>query len=68
MAVLDDPGNPLTFACPRCGAETSQRLWGPCSACREALVGSVQGEARQVEVGRFEPPMPVVPNHVATRD
>jgi hypothetical protein len=68
MAALDDCDGPLTFPCPRCGADTSQRLWGPCPACREALVGTMRGEAHEVEVGRFEPAMHVVPNQVATRD
>ena len=68
MAFLDDDDGPLTFSCPRCGTETAARLWGPCAACRESLVASVQGEVRQVEPGRFEPAMHVVPNQVATKD
>jgi hypothetical protein len=68
MPLVDDADDPLTFACPRCGAETSQRLWGPCPACRDALAGSVAGEAHEVAVGRFEPAMHVVPNQVATKD
>jgi hypothetical protein len=65
---LDDADGPLAFCCPRCGAETTERLWGPCAGCRASLVASVDGEARQLEPGRFEPAMHVVPNRVATKD
>jgi hypothetical protein len=68
MALPDDSGDPLTFSCPRCGEETTERLWGPCAPCRQSLSDSVRGEAREVETGRFEPTMHVVPNQVATKD
>ncbi len=57
-----------TFACPRCGTDVTERFWGPCSSCRAALVAAVRTEAHQVEAGRYEPAMHVVPNHVATKD
>lgn len=68
LDFVDDADDPLTFSCPRCGAEATERLWGPCARCRESLAASVQGEARQLEAGRFEPAMHVVPNQVATKD
>ena len=57
-----------TFSCPRCDAEVTERFWGPCGSCREALVGSIRGEAHEVESDRFEPAMNVTPNFVATKD
>jgi hypothetical protein len=60
------------FACPRCGTEVTERLWGPCRTCRAALVAAAgeAGEtgASEVGSGRYEPVMHVVPNHVATKD
>jgi len=57
-----------TFACPRCGNEVTERLWGPCPACRAQLVSLMRNEAVATESARFEPAMHVVPNHVATKD
>jgi hypothetical protein len=56
------------FECPRCGRTVSERFFGPCSGCRDELRATLGGEAREVESGRFEPSMNVVPNHVATKD
>jgi ribosomal protein L37AE/L43A len=58
----------LTFDCPRCGRQAAERFWGPCGDCRDALASTMAGEARNVEVGAFEPAMRVVPNQVATKD
>jgi hypothetical protein len=58
----------LAFSCPRCDAQVTERFYGPCAACRHQLVGALGGEAREVEVARFEPPMQVTPNAVATKD
>ena len=59
-----------TFSCPRCGAEVAERFWGPCSECRSQLVVKFRAEkaVAPIEVGRFEPALHVVPNHVATKD
>jgi hypothetical protein len=61
-------GETTTFACPRCGNEVTERLWGPCRACRAELVSRMRSEAVEAESARFEPAMHVVPNHVATKD
>lgn len=36
------------FACPRCGEEVTEAFYGPCSACREALVQKFAGEGPSV--------------------
>jgi hypothetical protein len=58
----------LGFACPRCGAEVTERFYGPCRSCRQQLAEAVHGDRRDVEVARFEPAMHVTPNAVATKD
>ena len=58
----------LHFDCPRCHQPVESRFWGPCPACRDALAAVMVGEARQVEVGAYEPVMHVVPNQVATKE
>ncbi|MBV9661893.1 MAG: hypothetical protein JO337_12125 [Acidimicrobiales bacterium] len=56
------------FDCPRCGGTVTERFWGPCRACRDELVAAQRRDAADLEVGRFEPALHVVPNHVATKD
>jgi hypothetical protein len=58
----------LPFACPRCGSEVTERLWGPCRSCRDDLTTVMRRQAEQIETERYEPAMHVVPNHVATKD
>ena len=60
--------DPLEFACPRCQAAVAETYYGPCAACREALVGSMGGEARDVEVEAYEPKRNVTPNAVASKE
>ncbi len=59
---------PIEFPCPRCGTVSSARFYGPCPPCRDQLVAAFGGPARQVDAGRFEPAMHVVPNQVATKE
>ena len=66
MGPEDDA--PARFDCPRCGAATEARFYGPCPACRAQLVASQAGVARQVGATRFEPALQVVPNQVATKE
>ncbi len=64
-----DPGEtPIDFPCPRCGTPASARYYGPCPPCRAQLVATVGGRAREIDAGRFEPSMHVVPNQVATKE
>jgi hypothetical protein len=58
----------LTFMCPRCAGEVSERLYGPCRACRAQLRSAFAGEARDVEVEEYVPKMNVTPNAVASRE
>ena len=60
--------DPLTFTCPRCDLQVSATYYGPCSTCREALVASHGGVARDVEVAAYEPKVNVVPNAVALKE
>jgi len=66
MEPADDA--PLHFACPRCGADAEAAFYGPCPSCRTQLVATQAGQARETEVGRFEPALHVVPNQVATKE
>ena len=61
MDTVDD-------VCPRCAQPVSQRFYGPCSACREALRASIKIEARNVAAVAYEPKMNVMPNQVATKE
>jgi hypothetical protein len=60
----------LSFACPRCHIEVTERLWGPCSRCRQELVATLGGHSSEPPApsARFDPVQHVVPNHVATKD
>ena len=64
-----DPGpDLLAITCPRCGAATDERFYGPCTSCRTELRVIYLGEGRVVEVAEYEPKMNVTPNAVATKD
>jgi len=56
------------FDCPRCHTEVTERLYGPCEACRIELRANVAGEARGVETEAYVPKMNVTPNAVALKD
>lgn len=56
------------FRCPRCHLEVREDFYGPCAACRTVLRDAQHGEAREVEVARFEPVVHVTPNAVALKD
>ena len=62
------PADPLSFACPRCGADASARYYGPCDACRDALRAELVREARAADVADYVPKMNVTPNAIATKD
>ena len=67
-AILGCADGPLSFTCPRCGADADDRYYGPCETCRTALRRDVAGEARAVEEAAYEPKMNVTPNAVALKD
>jgi hypothetical protein len=58
----------ISFTCPRCGSTAAERLYGPCSPCREALRAKYLSAGRVVEVAEYEPKMNVTPNAVALKD
>jgi len=58
----------LDFDCPRCHRPVSERLYGPCVACREELRAAFAGREREVTVATWEPKMNVTPNAVALRE
>jgi hypothetical protein len=66
--MFDDLPADLAFACPRCRAQVTERLYGPCTACRDELRLTFAGEARDVEVEEYVPKMNVTPNAVASRE
>ncbi|MDO8363308.1 MAG: hypothetical protein Q7V88_10470 [Actinomycetota bacterium] len=57
-----------TVTCPRCGAEASERFYGPCTSCRTELRAKFLSEGRVVEVAEYVPKMNVTPNAVALKD
>ncbi|MBS1836454.1 MAG: hypothetical protein JST64_02020 [Actinobacteria bacterium] len=61
-------GGTLDFTCPRCSRPATEAFYGPCGTCRTTLRAVIGGEARDVEVGDYEPKMNVTPNAVATKD
>jgi hypothetical protein len=58
----------LAFACPRCRAEVEERLYGPCTSCRDELRAKYLSAGRVVEVAEYVPKMNVTPNAVALKD
>jgi hypothetical protein len=60
--------DPLSFACPRCGAAADERFYGPCEQCRAVLRAEQWRAPQDVEAATYEPKMNVVPNQVATKD
>ena len=39
----------MTVTCPRCGSQTDERFYGPCTSCRTELRLKFEGEGRDVE-------------------
>ena len=68
MGLSDTTTEPLSFTCPRCGADAQERTYGPCSACRLQLRARFAGEGRVVDVAEYVPKMNVTPNAVALKD
>lgn len=60
--------DPDPLPCPRCGARSDQRFYGPCDACRDVLRATLGGQAHEVVVADYEPKMNVTPNAVASKD
>jgi hypothetical protein len=58
-----------TFVCPRCAKEVEERLYGPCSSCRDELGSTMRRiDSAPVVAGAYEPKMNVTPNQVATKE
>jgi hypothetical protein len=66
--AAEPPHDALDVSCPRCGAVTTQRFYGPCDLCREQLRATVAGQAHDVEAEAYEPKMNVTPNAVALKE
>jgi hypothetical protein len=66
--LTGDTTDAISFACPRCDSDVTERFYGPCGSCREQLRAAQGAEARQVEAAEYEPKMNVTPNAVATKD
>ncbi len=60
--------NDLSYDCPRCGAATEARFYGPCPQCSEQLRDMFRAEFKDVETPEYVPKMNVTPNAVATKD
>ena len=58
----------IDFSCPRCGNDVSERLYGPCDACREQLRATQGNEGHELETAAYDPKMNVTPNAVALKD
>ena len=68
VALPDNLVEHLSFVCPRCAREVQERLYGPCSLCRDDLRATQTIIAREIEVAPYEPKMNVTPNFVATKE
>lgn len=66
-SLLDDAHLHEPFACPRCGAMVTERLWGPCGDCRVEL-RAAGGPGGEVDTAAYVPKMNVTPNAVALKD
>ena len=60
--------DPLDYVCPRCARPVSERFYGPCASCRDALRATIRMEAREMQRVAYEPKANVVPNQVATKE
>ena len=58
----------MEIVCPRCGHDTEERYYGPCTTCRDDLRAAFMREGRVVELAEYEPKMNVTPNAVALKD
>ncbi|MEO8696338.1 MAG: hypothetical protein ABI658_22675 [Acidimicrobiales bacterium] len=58
----------LDFTCPRCTLAVTERVYGPCTKCREQLRADIAGTARDIEVEEYTPKMNVTPNAVASKE
>ena len=57
------------MCCPRCAKVVTERLYGPCAQCREALGEKMRRSSdRPVEVANYLPKMNVTPNQIATKE
>jgi hypothetical protein len=57
------------FTCPRCAREVEERLYGPCSSCRDELGTTMRRiDATPVVASEYVPKMNVTPNQVATKE
>jgi hypothetical protein len=57
------------FTCPRCAREVEERLYGPCSSCRDELGTTMRrADATPVAASEYVPKMNVTPNQVATKE
>jgi cytidine deaminase len=65
---LDPPSDLIDIVCPRCAEPASERLYGPCGACRDVLRATLGGVQREVAAEEYVPKVNVTPNAVATKD
>jgi len=65
---LEPPRDLVDLVCPRCAAAVSERLYGPCSSCRDVLRATMGGEQSELVTADYVPKMNVTPNAVASKD
>ena len=58
----------VDFPCPRCGLMVRERVYGPCTTCRDQLRATINGVARDITVEEYTPKMNVTPNAVASKE
>jgi hypothetical protein len=58
----------LEFACPRCGTDVHERLYGPWDACRGQLRATMGTEGHELVDEAYDPKMNVTPNAVAIKE
>lgn len=59
----------VSFECPRCSVQVTERLYGPCEQCRSIMQAAQQaGPDAETVTAEYEPKMNVTPNAVALKD
>ena len=68
MSIGPLPAADLEITCPRCQAAVTQRLYGPCEACRSELRSTLSKEQSELGAAEYEPKMNVTPNAIASKE
>ena len=71
MKGVSDTADSITYRCPRCSNQVTERYYGPCTDCRNDLrsrFASTDGDAKVISIADYVPKVNVTPNAVALKD